>query len=66
MADWYKAGGSKEAKETQEDTLKFNSRRSPVVCRNGCVSSSQVSFERQIVCINEVNILHENFTNSSL
>ncbi len=36
MSDWFL-----DSKETKPDPLCFDSRRSPVLCRNGCVASSQ-------------------------
>ena len=56
MADWFKAaqqggdsssssagagGGGVAAAADRDDELPFHSRRSPVVCKNGCVASSQ-------------------------
>eukprot|EP00934_Nitzschia_sp_Nitz4_P002791 Nitzschia sp. Nitz4//scaffold3_size479765//178217//179941//NITZ4_000073-RA/size479765-processed-gene-0.272-mRNA-1//1//CDS//3329550677//2781//frame0 len=39
MADWFNNSTSK--RPTSGDELPFRSRRSPVICRNGCVASSQ-------------------------
>jgi gamma-glutamyltranspeptidase/glutathione hydrolase len=44
MADWFSADKEEEesaSKQPQAEDLPFVSRRSPVVCRNGCVASSQ-------------------------
>jgi gamma-glutamyltranspeptidase/glutathione hydrolase len=42
MADWFGAGSSASAEEKEgADEIPFVSRRSPIVCRNGCVASSQ-------------------------
>jgi gamma-glutamyltranspeptidase/glutathione hydrolase len=44
MGDWFKAANSNDSKEREKTEVKplpFKSRRSPVVCTNGCVASSQ-------------------------
>jgi gamma-glutamyltranspeptidase / glutathione hydrolase len=49
MADWFTAGGTEaaaaptqqQAPQPQNDEIPFCSRRSPVLCRKGCVASSQ-------------------------
>ena len=46
MADWFKTSLSPASSDPQQDDatddpLPFRSRRSPVVCRHGCVASSQ-------------------------
>lgn len=42
MSDWFASQNStKRIKTTVVDEIPFTSRRSPVVCRNGCVASSQ-------------------------
>ena len=42
MADWFAAKQtSADEKRTARDEIPFSSRRSSVVCRNGCVASSQ-------------------------
>jgi hypothetical protein len=40
MGDWF-AASQEHAHTSGDDELPFVSRRSPVVCRNGCVASSQ-------------------------
>ena len=41
MADWYKSSLAGTPSEAKDEDLPFRSRRSPVICRNGCVASSQ-------------------------
>lgn len=40
MGDWF-AASKKASNREEDDELPFCSRRSPVLCRNGCVASSQ-------------------------
>lgn len=41
MADWFDAGSRSAPGHKVVDEIPFVSRRSPVVCRNGCVATSQ-------------------------
>ena len=41
MADWFASKGKTAEEKEVVDEIPFLSRRSPVVCRNGCVASSQ-------------------------
>lgn len=44
MGDWFAAAttaSSSIAAAVKDDEMPFRSRRSPVLCRNGCVASSQ-------------------------
>ena len=41
MGDWFAAAKMTDSVAKTEGDLPFLSRRSPVLCRNGCVASSQ-------------------------
>ena len=41
MADWFASTRNLLNDKSVKDEIPFSSRRSPIVCRNGCVASSQ-------------------------
>ena len=41
MGDWFAVSKNASKGGSLVDEIPFNSRRSPVLCRNGCVASSQ-------------------------